>query len=111
MCRLTDKLCLYLKVKTFKHSATGAWKRYFVNDLMTTSWLRPAKSAVSLSLTAQNRYRESQTSHSGDIFQLVSVGVSIVLEHTERAVRARGDCPIVNRSQMVSLSWVDKKKV
>ncbi len=70
MCRLTDKLCLYLKVKTFKHSATGAWKRYFVNDLMTTSRLRPAKSAVSLPLAAQNRYQESQTSHSGDIFQL-----------------------------------------
>ncbi len=39
------------------------------------------------------------------------MGVSKVLEHTERAVRARGDCPIVNRSWMVSLSRADKKNV
>ncbi len=41
----------------------------------------------------------------------LSVGVSTVLEHTERAVRMRGDCPIVNRLQMVSLSWAGKKSV
>ncbi len=35
-----------------------------------TSWLWPAESAVSLPRTVQNRRRESQTSRSGDIFQL-----------------------------------------
>ncbi len=44
----------------------------------------------------------------------LSVGVSTVLEHTERAVcetrRARGNFQLVNRSRMVSLSRADKKK-
>ncbi len=39
------------------------------------------------------------------------MGASTVLEHTEQAVWARGDFPIVNRSLMVSLSWADKKSV
>ncbi len=39
------------------------------------------------------------------------MGVSAVFEHTERAVRARGDCPIVNRSRMVSLFRTDNKSV
>ncbi len=42
----------------------------------------------------------------------LSVGLSTVPEHTERAVRnasGEGDFPLVNRSRMVSLSRVDKK--
>ncbi len=39
------------------------------------------------------------------------MGVSTVLEHTEQAVRARGESQIVNRSRMVSLSREDKKSV
>ncbi len=39
------------------------------------------------------------------------MGVSTVLDHTKRAVRARVDFPIVNRSWMVSLSRADKKSV
>ncbi len=39
------------------------------------------------------------------------MGVSTVPEHTERAVRATGDFPIVNRLRMVSLSRVDNKSV
>ncbi len=39
------------------------------------------------------------------------MGVSTVLEHTERAVWARGYFPIVNRSRMVSSSRADKKSV
>ncbi len=149
------------------------------------SRLRPAESAVSLPLTAQNRRRESQTSHSGDMtFQLndssvfffylyfskkllglsvcpcygkkaarmfwkllnivlklrscvrdagadgsgwwillqpatnkwtygkhwrLSVGVSTVLEHTERAVRARGDCPtVIDCGWFHYLGWIKK---
>ncbi len=41
----------------------------------------------------------------------LSVGVSMVLDHTKRAVRARVYFPIVNRSWMVSLSRADKKSV
>ncbi len=64
---LADKLCSYLKVQTFsKQQVLGN----AVNDLLATSQLRQAESAVSLPLTAQNRRRESQTSRSGDIFQL-----------------------------------------
>ncbi len=45
MCILTDELCSYLKVQTLsKRQVLG---NVFVNDLLTTSRLRTAESAVS----------------------------------------------------------------
>ncbi len=46
-----------------------------------------------------------------ETLEIVCGGVDSSPAHrTSRAVWARGECPIVNRSRMVSLSWEDNKK-